>query len=193
MAKRTGKRGRGTDQRVLRTRDRLGTALMTLIQEKPYEVVTVQNVLDRARVGRSTFYLHYRDKDDLLLSQLEMFSEVMSGMLTSRKEKSHRVMPVEEMFDHIRMAVPLYLALKRADRLDDFFELAEGYFARGIEQRLVESNRLPKLAQRELAACSVALAGNLLALLRWWLDRGAKETPRSMDEMFHRMVWKGLQ
>jgi AcrR family transcriptional regulator len=193
MAKRAAKLARDTDQRVRRTRDRLGTALITLIQEKPFEAVTVQNVLDRAHVGRSTFYLHYRDKNDLLLSQLEMFSEMMSRRLTDCKEKSNRVMPVEELFAHIRLAMPLYGALKRADRLDDFFELAEGNFARGIEKRLLELKRLPDSKQRELAACSVALAGNLLALLRWWLDRGAKETPRSMDEMFHKMVWKGLQ
>jgi hypothetical protein len=38
-----------------------------------------------------------------------------------------------------------------------------------------------------------ALAGSLLSLLRWWIDRGGKESPRAMDEMFHRMVWNGVQ
>jgi hypothetical protein len=37
------------------------------------------------------------------------------------------------------------------------------------------------------------LAGSMLSLLRWWLDRGAKESPHAMDELFHRMVWNGLQ
>jgi hypothetical protein len=37
------------------------------------------------------------------------------------------------------------------------------------------------------------LAGSMLSLLRWWLDRGAKESPRAMDELFHRMIWNGLQ
>jgi hypothetical protein len=43
------------------------------------------------------------------------------------------------------------------------------------------------------AARAFALSGSLLSLLRWWMDRGAKESPAAMDEMFHRMVWKGLQ
>ena len=85
---------RKPDERARRTCQRLGEALLKLILEKPYEDVTVQEVLDRASVGRSTFYLHYRDKNDLLLSQLEQFGEFMSTLLIVRKEKSHRVMPV---------------------------------------------------------------------------------------------------
>lgn len=155
--------------------------------------VTVQDVLDRASVGRSTFYLHFRDKDDLLLSQFEQFSETFSTLLSVRHEKSDRVVPVAEMFDHIASAKKLYNALRDSGRLNDLFDLAEGYFTRGIAQRLMESNRLPKLQQRELDARAAALAGSLLSLLRWWLDRGAKEPPGDMDELFHRMVWSGVR
>jgi AcrR family transcriptional regulator len=194
---------RKVDQRIRRTCERLGSALVSLIQEKPIDDVTVQEVLDRASVGRSTFYLHYSDKDDLLLSQLEKFLETMSTALSLRKEESHRVVPVEELFAHIGSQRKLYRALADAGRLDDFFDLAQGYFARGIERRLKESKspanlrqsslRLSELPQRELGARASALAGSMLSLLRWWLDRGAKESPQAMDELFHRMVWNGLQ
>ncbi len=184
---------RNPDQRVRRTHERLGSALVALIQEKSIDDVTVQEVLDRASVGRSTFYLHFRDKNDLLLSQLETFLEMMSTALSVRKEKSLRVVPVAEMFEHIGSQNRMYRALADSGRLSDFFDLAQGYFARGIEQRLIESGRLPKLQRSELAARSSALAGSLLSLLRWWLDRGAKEPPGAMDELFHRMVWSGLQ
>jgi AcrR family transcriptional regulator len=187
------KQRRKPDQRIRRTCERLGSALIALIQERPIDDVTVQNVLDRAAVGRSTFYVHYRDKDDLLLSQLEKFLEMMSTALSLRKEKSHRVVPVAEFFAHIGDQKKLYRALGDSGRLNDFFDLAQGYFARGIEQRLNETRLLSKLQQRELAARASALAGSLLSLLRWWLDRGAKESPHAMDELFHRMVWSGLQ
>ena len=192
------KQRRQPDQRIRRTCERLGSALVTLIQEKPIDDVTVQEVLDRASVGRSTFYLHYRDKDDLLLSQLEKFLETMSTALSIRKEESHRVVPVAELFEHIGSQKKLYRALADSGRLNDFFDLAQGYFARGIEQRLTESRRLSslrlsKLPQRELGARASALAGSMLSLLRWWLDHGAKESPRAMDELFHRMLWNGLQ
>jgi len=187
------KRRRKPDERIRRTHERLGKALVQLIQEKPIDDVTVQEVLDRSSVGRSTFYLHFRDKNDLLLSQLEKFLETMSASLSVRREVSHRVAPVAELFAHVGNQQRLYRALADSGHLNDFFDLAQGYFARGIEQRLTEYKRLPKLPQRELAARAFALAGSLLSLLRWWLDRGAKEPPSDMDGLFHRIVWKGLQ
>lgn len=189
----TKKKPSRPDLRVRRTRDALGSALIALIQEKPVNDITVQDVLDRAGVGRSTFYLHFRDKDDLLISQLETFLEFMSTFLSVREEKSNRVAPVEEMFAHIGNQNKLYRVLSDSGHLKNFFDLAEGYFARGIEQRLNESGRIKYLPPRELAARAAALSGSLLSLLRWWLDRGEKEAPKEMDSLFHQMVWKGLE
>jgi len=188
-----GKQRRKPDARIRRTHERLGSALVELIQEKPIDDVTVQEVLGRASVGRSTFYLHFSDKNDLLLSQLEKFLEQMSTALSIRREESLRVVPVAELFAHIGSQKKIYRALADSGRLNDFFDLAQGYFSRGIEQRLRESKRLLNLPQRELAARAFAAAGSLLSLLRWWLDRGAKEPPGDMDKLFHRIVWKGLQ
>lgn len=185
---------RKPDERIRRTHERLGSALVKLIHEKPIDAITVQEVLDRASVGRSTFYLHFRNKDDLLLSQLEHFLEFTSTTLSVRKENSRRVVPVTEMFGHIGNSQnKMYRALADSGRLNDFFDLAQGYFARGIEQRLREFEPPPPVPQRELAARAVASAGSLLSLLRWWLDRGAKESPSEMDQLFHRIVWDGLQ
>lgn len=185
--------GARRDQRVQRTRERLGLALLALIQERPIDEVTVQDVLNRASVGRSTFYLHFRGKDDLLLCQFEWFLEIMSTMLSVRREKSHRLVPVAEMFAHLAEQRKLYRALSDCGRLRDFFELAEGYFARGIARRLTESSRFPNVPQRDLDARAHALAGSLLSLLRWWLDHGATETAKEMDDLFHRMVWSGVR
>jgi AcrR family transcriptional regulator len=193
QAERGAKPRRKPDARIRRTHERLGKALLELIRDKPIDQVTVQEVLDHASVGRSTFYLHFRDKNDLLLSQLEQFLEIMSTTLSARKEASHRVVPVAEMFAHIAEQKKFYRALAESGRLNDFFDLAQEYFARGIERRLRESKRVGKLSQRELAARSVALAGSLLSLLRWWMDRGAKEPAAQLDEVFHRMVWDGIR
>jgi AcrR family transcriptional regulator len=184
---------RKPDERIRRTHERLGGALVALIQEKSIDKVTVQEVLDRASVGRSTFYLHFRDKNDLLLSQLETFLEMMSTSLSARAEKSHRVVPVEEMFARIGTQKKMWSSLAESGHLADFFELAQGYFSRGIATRLSESGRLPKLPQYELDARAAALAGSLLSLLRWWTERGGKESPKAIDGLFHRMVWKGVQ
>src|SRR5215471_7724311 len=63
------------DRRIQRTRDVLHQALISLMIEKGYEVITVQDIIDRANVGRSTFYAHYVGKQDLLLSGLKNLSK----------------------------------------------------------------------------------------------------------------------
>jgi AcrR family transcriptional regulator len=190
--KRDGKSRRKPDQRILRTRNRLGNALIALILEKPIDEVTVQQVLNRAGVGRSTFYLHFRDKNDLFLSQLEDGLEMWTTALSKNQEKSRRVAPVREFFAHVADARKLYDSLVESGRIQAFFDLAQGYFARGIARRLKEISAANP-GQHELDACSHGLAGNLLSLLKWWMDRGAKESPQAIDEVFHRMVWKGMR
>lgn len=183
---------RKTDRRILRTRDRLGDALIELIQEKPFDSVTVQEVLDRAAVGRSTFYVHYRDKDDLFLSDVDEFLEAMATMLSRGKEESDRVAPVRELFAHIAEEQRLYNALVASGRIHDFLEMARGHFARGIERRLAGSPRARGVAPAPRGAIAHALAGALLSLLSWWIDRGMPTPPEQMDEVYHQMVWSGV-
>src|SRR4026209_1820196 len=90
-----------TDARVRRTRDALGDALVALMQEKPFDTITVQDVLDRAKAGRSTFYTHYSGKDELLMSDAEEFFESVAILLSVRGDTSDRVFPVREFFGHI--------------------------------------------------------------------------------------------
>jgi len=181
-----------TDARVRRTRDALGDALVALMQEKPFETITVQDVLDRARVGRSTFYSHYSDKDDLLMSDAEEFFEMVSMMLSRRGDKSDRVFPVQEFFTHITDAKQFVDALVSSGKFNDNMELARGQFARGIERRLAELPRGQQVPANERPAIAFAQAGALLALLTWWIDGGMKQSPAEMDQLFHKLVWKGV-
>ena len=59
---------RARDRRIQKTEALLREALAGLVREKPYDDIVVKEILDRANVGRSTFYTHFRDKDELLLS-----------------------------------------------------------------------------------------------------------------------------
>jgi AcrR family transcriptional regulator len=167
--------------------------MIRLIQEKPLDEITIQELLERAGVGRSTFYVHFRSKNDLLLSQFEDGLETWSTLLSKNNESSIRVAPVAEFFAHVASGRRFIQALRRSGRLNENYELAQGYFARGIEQRLRELGRVPVLGRSELRPRAVALAGSLISLMRWWLDSGAKESPEAMDKLFHQMVWSGLR
>jgi AcrR family transcriptional regulator len=181
-----------TDARVRRTRDALGDALIALMQEKPFDTITVQDVLDRAHVSRSTFYSHYSDKDDLLMSDAEEFFEAISMSLSAHGDKSDRVFPVQEFFAHLRDVQPFYKALVKSGKFQENMELASGHFARGIERRLSELPRAQSIPPSQRSAIAFTHAGALLSLLTWWLDRGMRESPAEMDELFHRLFWNGL-
>jgi AcrR family transcriptional regulator len=181
-----------TDARVRRTRDALGDALIELMQEKPFDTITVQDVLDRAHVSRSTFYSHYSDKDDLLMSDAEEFFESISMALSVHGDKSDRVFPVQEFFVHLSDVQPFYKALVKSGKFQENMELARGHFARGIERRLSELPRGKSIPPNQLPAIAFTHAGALLSLLTWWLDRGMRESPQEMDELFHKMIWNGV-
>ena len=177
-----------TDRRILRTRNALGDALVALMQEKSFDEITVQEVLDRAGVGRSTFYVHYRDKDDLFLSDVEDFFEKASTALKRHGASTKRLAPVQELFTHIREWQAFYAALVRSGKVNDVLALGQGFFARSIEERLQAAD--VEAGQR--AAQAHALAGSLFSLLAWWVDKGMKADPKEMDDLFHRMAWSGL-
>jgi AcrR family transcriptional regulator len=180
------------DRRVRRTRDALGDALVELMQQKPFEEIKVQDVLDRAGVGRSTFYAHYRDKDDLFMSDAEEFFESISMALALRNDPSDRVAPVCELFAHLIDARRFYAALVASGKLRDNLELAQGHFARGIERRLAQLPRGRGIPEEHRAAIAHAQAGALLSLLQWWIRRGMSAPPAEMDALYHRMVWFGV-
>ena len=177
------------DARVRRTRDALGDALVALMQEKPFESITVQDVLDRAHVGRSSFFAHFSDKDDLLMSDADEFFERVSMGLSAHGDASDRVFPVREFFSHIAEAQQFVNALSSSGKLEANMELARGHFARGIERRLAELPRGQAIPEHERGAIAFAHAGALLSLMKWWVDRGMKQSPAEMDELFHRVVW----
>ena len=180
------------DARVRRTRDALGDALVALMQEMPFDEITVQNVLDRAGVSRSTFYLHYRDKDDLFMSDADEFFEGISMVLSVRGDKSDRVVPVKEFFAHVADMRRFFTALVKSGKVHENLELAKGHFARGIERRFAELPRAKAIPADQRPAIAFANAGALISLLTYWIDHGMRESPALMDELFHRMVWTGV-
>lgn len=180
------------DRRVKATRNALGDAIVALIQEKPFDTITVQHVLDRAKVSRSTFYSHYSDTNDLFLSDAEEFFEMMSSALTRHGDTSNRVAPVEEFFAHLAEMRKFYSAIVASRKIQDVMDLGLGHFARGIDQRLATLPATRNLSASRRSALAHASAGSLLSLLTWWLHHGASTTPAQMDALYHQMIWSGI-
>src|ERR1700748_3847821 len=91
------------DRRARRTRRNLGDALIALIVERGYDRITVQDVLDRADVGRSTFYAHFRDKDALFTSCFDSVREELREQLAAMPggaAHADATRPVGVIFEH---------------------------------------------------------------------------------------------
>jgi AcrR family transcriptional regulator len=180
---------RPVDRRVQRTREALGSALMAILLEKPYTKITVQEVLDRAGIARATLYLHYRDKDDLLLSHLDDFFGRIVNPLSRWGARPGRLLPVSELFGHVAEEQPLLRALASTGKMSEIFDLLRAHLARAIESRLARQTGSAVAAPR--GATAQALAGALVALLTWWLGRGMPEPPERLDEVFHDLAVRG--
>jgi AcrR family transcriptional regulator len=180
------------DARVRGTRNALGDALVELMHEQPFEGITVQHVLDRAKISRSTFYTHYSDKNDLFLSDVEDFFEMMSTALIRHNDNSNRVAPVQEFFAHVADMRPFISSMTASEKVRDVMELGQGHFARAIDQRLAVLPATRNLSTTRRSALAHASAGSLFSLLNWWLQHGSSTTPAQMDALFHQTLWSGI-
>lgn len=178
------------DRWVRRTRAALTQALIELVLEKRYRSITVQDLLDRADVGRSTFYSHYRGKDDLLLRSFEAMLEMLDGRVDADSDRQ-RLAPVEELFRHVGDFRAFHGALARARKIHLLFHAGAITTSRSIARRIAALSPPPAAAGSELDATAHAYAGALFALLRWWLGQERPPSPRQMDELFHRLVLPG--
>jgi AcrR family transcriptional regulator len=172
------------DPRVVRSTHALGAALVELMRERDFDAITVQHILDRAGVGRATFYSHFRNKRDVLHSGFERMFGAMAQIL--ERGGSARLFPVEEFLDHVASAAPALRALPRAE-LDDLWTQAAGYIARIIEQRIEATAPNPVLTP---ALVGRMLAGALVEMVRWSQERPTSS--RSLDVAFHTMAYPAL-
>lgn len=177
---------RSIDPRVERSTHALGRALIELVQERPFDDITVQQILDRAGVGRATFYAHYRNKEDVLHSSYERLFVAMERALDRPSPLGRRVFPVAEFLMHISDMSELVQALHRSGHLREMWSQFVEYAVRIIERRLPTTGAGDAGSSRQLAARM--LAGALVESIQWWCDHRRSATPSRMDVAFHQLV-----
>jgi AcrR family transcriptional regulator len=180
-----------TDRRVRRTRDLLRRALLSLVQEQGYDRITVQDILDRADVGRSTFYAHYRDKDDLLLSG---FEDVRAALAAEREAAEHAaggtrefLQPLLVVFRHIEAHRQFWRPLARKGGADVVVRILRDYVADLVREHFRAQFPTVGKNQVQLEAAVQFVVGAFVGLGIWWLDN---EIPYSAEEMYS--IFRGL-
>jgi AcrR family transcriptional regulator len=193
-AARAGRRaaGRPLDRRVQRTRDLLHSALGELIHEKSYERITVSEVLARANVGRSAFYTHFRDKNDLLASCMRDMLAATAPLLGNRPrspEPDARVTAFSlPLLEHIhRQARKARIGVRARHLLHEHLQRVLGEHVRRAAARDVQSIR-GQAAHTSPELLGQFVASTFVLVLHWWLDRNDLQSPAEADETFRALV-----
>lgn len=183
------------DRRVRRTRIRLRDALIQLILEKGYDNITIQEITDTADLSRATFYLHYKDKDELLASSLEeMFDELMDSvkdlMLRRKLELVDGDAPSLPAFKHVEEYADLYKSLLGEKGVSSVINRILDYIAGiGAQQyRLVIEDEDETNLPVPIEVASRHLAGAMFSMVSWWIDNDMPYTAEEMAQHFHRLT-----
>jgi AcrR family transcriptional regulator len=184
-----------TDRRIGRTLRLLQDALFTLILEKPYSAITVQDIIDRANVGRSTFYAHCRDKDDLLLRGFENMLDALSLHMDQEgiAATGLGMFPSLGLFRHVQDNHQLFKAMVWGQGVDLLFKHGQAYLAERIESHLSGLSVGGQESGVPLPVLSNFLAGAFIVLLKWWLDNRMPYSPERMDELYQQLVMPGVR
>jgi AcrR family transcriptional regulator len=167
---------------------------MSLILRKGYEAITVQDIIDEADVGRSTFYAHYTGKEDLL----------RSGFQTLRAELTEAQRAARANIDGSQDE-PLGFSLAMFEHASGYTDIYRALVGgRGgivavneIRQILSEmaKKELSNIRHDETVPQEVRIqfvVGAFLTVLTWWLETRPRLTPSHVDTIFRRLVIKGI-
>lgn len=180
-----------TDRRVQRTRELLQKALIELIGERGYDAITIQDIVDRANVGRTTFYLHFSSKDELLMSCHEV---IVSGFHFGPRYPLSREELLTPEAPPGMTAAYRHLAGARA-LLYPIFQGKDGLLIlqriRDWSAQTIEASLRAAFAEADSTipfdVLASYLAGAQIALVQWCLEKRQPYKPDDLAHMFHRL------
>ena len=199
-----------TDRRIERTRQALRTALLQLIKEKGYDAISIEDITERANVGRATFYLHYKDKEDLLLEEfsemandkVQVLSEIpFSAWLQSQEEvadaKAKRpAPPLLIVFEHIYDNAELYYILLKSEKSSRIVERIRKISTEAIVKFMAakaKTDPIPLRFNVPIEFFAAFFSGALLSTVDWWLEEEMRHTPKEMTYLFQSLFFKGAR
>jgi AcrR family transcriptional regulator len=186
------------DRRVERTQQLIRGALLSLIQEKGFETLTVQEIIDRANVGRATFYSHFDNKDDLLVSG---FEDLRASLKTRQREAFSRGRTIEERVFGFSQEV-----FAHTNEYRDAFRVMVGQRSGAVVQRLLHK-LLVELIREDVKRNVVKaestpvqteavvhfITGALVGVLMWWLDGRMRLSVDEVNAYFRKLAIPALK
>ena len=177
-------------RRKERTRNQIKEAAISLIMEKGYDAITIDSIVERADVGKGTFYLHFKDKESLV------WDVIGEGMEQVRQEshRLYRTLPDMEYYGFLA-------SFEHAAQNRDLYRIMLGghghtLLTQRVKQFLVEETEREIRAHTILTGLDLPpdfmaqnITGALVQVLIWWIDTPNPYSPTQMAEMFYQMVF----
>jgi AcrR family transcriptional regulator len=191
---------RKADRRILRTRRLLTDALMELVVERGFQDVTIQDIANRADVSRTTFYLHFRDKDELLFSTfVGMMDELVRAVGAGYKREDvlrdglHAAEIDKADFEHVAAHAEFYRAILSEKGSPKLIGQIIDYLTQVTHESTIKGLIDPALGSALPTEFMAAwLAGAEVGLVRWWLNGNLQYTPEQMARMSFELCCYGL-
>lgn len=174
------------DRRQRKTREAIFDAFSTLLERKRYSNVTVQEIIDEADIGRSTFYAHFNTKDDLLKSLCtDIFSHVFLDDLAAEKthDFSSRNSGLETRLSHI-----LHHLKDNKNNMIGILSCESGELLMKYFKEYLHVMFSEYLDEIEIDApvdfVLNHLVGSFAETVMWWIDNRMKYTPEETAKYF---------
>ncbi len=169
-------------------------ALLELMVKRGYEALSVQDIIDRASVGRATFYLHYRNKEDLLrrsLDELRKHLKQAWRSATAAQAKSSALGFSLAFFQHVDSHRQLYRAIVGRESGAIVDRQMRRLLLDLVAEDIGYAGRRRREVRSELTAHYVV--GALMSTMTWWLDYNVKMSAQEIDLAFRQMTLPGLK
>lgn len=187
--------GHELDRRVVKTRQIIYEAFFELMKEKQYDKITVQEIIDRANVGRSTFYSHFFSKDELLENSIETMMEMLNQDLSHviDDDNMNRLIPVAELFKHIKENGRLMKSLVKGNSSDLFVDKVQICLNEKIEAHICPHLTKGKEPTVPMPIFINYISNTLIFLMKWWLNNNMQYTPDQMEQYFYELVIPSIE
>jgi AcrR family transcriptional regulator len=160
--------------------------------EKRYDEITVQDIIDRANVGRSTFYAHFQDKEALSEGLLVHILDSLTNAMELEKSDPPSLLPGVELFEHIKKHYSMFKAMTSGHGLDLFFQKGQEYWSEQMAVRLQAMLPPGQVPRVPIPVLAHYISGTFVNLLKWWIDNKMPYTSKRMIEIVEILVMPSI-
>ena len=180
------------NRQQIKTRKAIFNAFTELLSEKKYNKITVQEIIDRADIGRSTFYAHFETKDDLLKEIcIELFDHIFSNDLNmecSKVFKNLNKIPqilITHILYHLKENSQKFIKVLSCESNEIFLEYFQRYIYKIIDEYIflddIEDKKFESFLKNHICA-------TFFESIKWWINNNMNLMPEEISEYFFKVI-----